>query len=245
MTQINSEYYDSDPFNMISVEKSKFYIKDKRSFSAKAKDFGQSLLFWKGRKKGMIHTRDLDWDDIRYIFFPKNFSEKYGYLGSVPDYNNYDKAMVPLVLVMDYEAKPWWCPRWFLRFLQVFGNDKSIVRVRNWRLHNLHKRLTKGITFYDYKTKWSWYDLRISVAAPEYIQDLADAIEDYYCRTGKKEDTIKQIKTIEPDFDKTYATLSDLEEYYENLIKKSDSKELKIKKSVANKTKRINNEEGD
>lgn len=218
MTQINPEYYDSDPFNM---KKSKFNpFKDNRPFSVKAKDFGQSLLFWKGRKKGVVYTRDLDWDDIRYIFFPRRFSEKYGYLGSVPDYNNYDKVMVPLVLAMDYEAKPWWCPRWFLRFLQVFGNDSSIVRVRNQKLHNLHKRLTKGITFYDYKTKWEWYDLRISVAAPEYIQDLASGIEDYYYKICKREDTIKQIKTLEPDFDKTYMTTKDLDDYLETLYAK-------------------------
>ena len=218
MTQINYDLYDSDPFDM---KKSKFGpFKDNRPLIDKVKDFGQSLLFWKGRKKGIVHTRDVEWDDIRYIFFPRRFSEKYGYLGSVPDYNNYDKAMVPLVLAMDYEAKPWWCPRWFLRFLDVFGNDKSIVRVRNRTLHNLHRKLTKGITFVDYKTKWQWYDLRISVAAPQYIQDLADAIEDYYYKAGKKEDTIKQIKMIEPDFSKTYMTSKYLEDYLDELENK-------------------------
>jgi len=218
MTQINYDLYDSDPFDM---KKSKFGpFKDNRPFVDKAKDFGQSLLFWKGRKKGIVHTRDVEWDDIRYIFFPKRFSEKYGYLGSVPDDKYYNKAMVPLVLTMDYEAKPWWCPRWFLRFLDVFGNDKSIVRVRNRALHNLHRKLTKGITFVDYKTKWSWYDLRISVAAPKYIQDLADAIEAHYYRLGKKEDTIKKIKKIEPDFSKTYMTSSDLQDYLDELENK-------------------------
>ena len=218
MTQINYDLYDSDPFDM---KKSKFGpFKDNRPLIDKVKDFGQSLLFWKGRKKGIVHTRNVEWDDIRYIFFPKRFSEKYGYLGSVPDYNNYDKAMVPLVLAMDYEAKPWWCPRWFLRFLQVFGNDNSIVRVRNMTLHNLHRKLTKGITFVDYKTKWQWYDLRISVAAPQYIQDLADAIEAHYYRLGKKEDTIKKIKKIEPDFSKTYMTSSDLQDYLDELENK-------------------------
>lgn len=218
MTQINPDLYDSDPFDM---KKSKFGpFKDNRPLIDKVKDFGQSLLFWRGRKKGIIYTRDVGWDDIRYIFFPKSFSEKYGYLGSVPDDKYYDKAMVPLVLVMDYEAKPWWCPRWFLRFLDVFGNDKSIVRVRNMALHNLHRKLTKGITFTDYKTKWQWYDLRISVAAPKYIQDLADAIEDHYYRAGKREDTIKQIKAIEPDFSKTYMTSKDLEDYLEELENK-------------------------
>ena len=216
MTQINPDLYDSDPFDM---EKSKFSIKDNRPLIDKVKDFGQSLLFWKGRKKGIVHTRDVEWSDICFIFFPKNFAEKYGYLGSVPDDKYYDKAMVPLVLVMDYEAKPWWCPRWFLRFLQVFGNDKSIVRVRNWALHNLHRKLTKGITFTDYKTKWQWYDLRISVAAPKYIQDLADAIESHYYRLGKKEDTIKQIKAIEPTFNKVM-DLDDYMDYLEELQNK-------------------------
>ena len=213
------------------MRRSKFYIEDNRPLIDKVKDFGQSLLFWKGRKKGIVHTRDVEWDDIRYIFFPKDFSEKYGYLGSVPDDKYYNKAMVPLVLTMDYEAKPWWCPRWFLRFLDVFGNDKSIVRVRNMTLHNLHRKLTKGITFVDYKTKWSWYDLRISVAAPQYIQDLADAIEDYYYKVGKREDTIKQIKEIEPDFDGTFT--SNLEDYLEELRNEKD------------KIERKNNEEGD
>jgi len=217
MTQINPDLYDSDPFAM---KKSKFYVKDNRPFIDKVKDFGQSLLFWRSRKKGIIHTRDVEWDDIRYIFFPRRFSEKYGYLGSVPDYNNYHKVMVPLVLAMDYEAKPWWCPRWFLRFLQVFGNDNSIVRVRNRTLHNLHRKLTKVITFTDYKTKWSWYDLRISVAAPKYIQDLADAIETHYYRSGKEIDTIKQIKAIEP----TFNTIMDLDDYIDYL------KELQNKK---------------
>jgi len=203
------------------MEKIKFArVKDNRPFVDRSKDFGKSLLFWKGRKKGIIYTRDIKWSDLRFIFFPKNFAEKYGYLGSVPDDKYYNKAMVPLVLAMDYEAKPWWCPRWFLRFLQVFGNDKSIVRVRNWKLHNLHKRLTKGITFYDYKTKWSWYDLRISVTGPAYIQDLADAIENHYYKIGKKVDTIKQIKMIEPDFSKTYMTSLDLEDYLDELENK-------------------------
>ena len=39
--------------------KSKFEFKDTRTFSEKAKSFGQSMLFWKGRSKDMIHTRNL------------------------------------------------------------------------------------------------------------------------------------------------------------------------------------------
>ena len=202
---------------------SKFYKPP--TFEERMENFKYLILFWKGRSKGMIYIRNIELDDFRYIFFPKDFSEKYGYLGSVPDDKYYDKAMVPLVLVMDYEAKPWWCPRWFLRFLDVFGNDKSIVRVRNRALHNLHRKLTKGITFTDYKTKWQWYDLRISVAAPRYIQDLAEAIEDYYYKVGKREDTINQIKKIEPDFNKTFMTSKDLEDYLEELENKKENNE--------------------
>ena len=169
--------------------KSKFKIKDNRPFSVKAESFGQSLLFWRGRSKGMIHTRNIELGDLRYIFFPKGY-EKYGYLGMVPYDKDSDigKAMLPLILAMDYEAKPKWCPRWFLRFLEVFGDDKSIVRVRNRVLHNLKSKLTKGIIMWDYKTKWHWYDLRISIAAPEYLQDLADDIEYGFYKRGEKQE---------------------------------------------------------
>ena len=61
--------------------KSKFEIKDNRTSSEKMRAFGKSMLFWKGRNKGMVYTRNLEWDDLRFIFFPKGF-ERYGYLGT-------------------------------------------------------------------------------------------------------------------------------------------------------------------
>ena len=156
---------------------SKFKAVDKRTFIQKTKDFLKSLLFWRGRSKGMIYTRNIELDDIRYIFFPKGF-EKYGYLGTQiwNEKSSYFKALYPLVLALDYEAKPKWCPRWFLRFLHVFGSDKSIVRVRNWTLHNLLRKLTNGIAFVDWKTKWHSYDLRISIHGPKHLQNLADKV---------------------------------------------------------------------
>jgi len=116
--------------------------------------------------------------------------ERYGYLGITfyKEDSEYYKALYPLVLAMDYEAKPWWCPRWFLRFLHIFGNDKSIVRVRNRRLSNLHRKLTKGIQFWDWKTKWSNYDLRISIRAPKHLQNLADDIEYGFYKRGQKQE---------------------------------------------------------
>jgi hypothetical protein len=193
-------------------KKSKFYLKDNRPFKDKAIDFSQSLLFWKGRKKGIIHTRDITLDDLRAVFFPKNFNEKYGYLGSVPWNEKGDifRAMEPLVIFMDYKAKPKWCPRWFLRFLHLFGDDKSIVRVRNRTLSNLKRRLTGSIQLTDYKTKWERYDLRISVYGTFQMHDLADAIEDKFYDDGLREDLADQIRELDPNtkFNSGYAVES-------------------------------------
>lgn len=183
----------------------------------KIKDFFQRLLFWRGRKKGIIHTRDITWDDIRAIFFPKNFYEKYCYLGSIPWKEEGDvfKAVRPLILLMDLEAKPWWCPRWFLRFLHVFGDDKSIVRVRNIFLSNLKRRITKGIIMWDWKMKWANYDLRISISAPKYLQDLADGIEFLFYRKGHKEDMIEKLSEIPNlEFKLNYLSYYDLLRLY-------------------------------
>jgi hypothetical protein len=193
-------------------EKSKFYLKDNRSFKQKAIDFSQSLLFWRGRKKGIIHTRNITLDDLRAVFFPKDFYEKYKYLGSIPWNAEGDifKAMEPLVIFMDYKAKPKWCPRWILRFLHLFGNDNSIVRVRNISLSNLKRRITKGIQLTDYKTKWYDYDLRISVYGTDQMQDLSDAIEHKFFSDGRRESLAEQIKELDPNtkFDKGYSSES-------------------------------------
>jgi hypothetical protein len=76
----------------------------------------------------------------------------------------------------------------------LFGNDNSIVRVRNWTLHNLSRRLTKGYLIVDYKTKWQWYDLRISIYGNEQMNWLADAIEAKFYREGRREDLLDQLK---------------------------------------------------
>ena len=161
------------------MKNNKFYKPP--TFKQRLDSLKYSVLFWKGRKKGYIHTRSIKLDDLRYIFFPKGF-ERYGYLGTQiwNGDSDYFKALYPLVLALDYEAKPKWCPRWFLRFLHVFGNDKSLVRVRNFRLHNLHRKLTRGIMFWDWKTKWTDYDLRITISGPEHLVNLSDWIEEGY-----------------------------------------------------------------
>jgi hypothetical protein len=199
---------------------SKFFTPlPKPTFKERMEDLKYTILFWKGRKKGMIHTRNLKWGDLRYIFFPKDFAEKYGYLGTSVwnEEGVYFKALYPLVLALDYEAKPKWCPRWFLRFLHVFGADKSIVRVRNWRLNNLHTKLTKGIGFIDWKTKWSDYDLRISIHAPKHLQDLAGWIEDGFYSDGRQTELVEQIKALDPEASIIWGSIERLEKQLEEL----------------------------
>ena len=206
---------------------SKFELKDNRPLKVKVLDFLESLLFWKGRRKGITHTKDITLDDLRSVFFPKSFHEKYRYLGAIPwrEDGEIFKAMEPLVIFMDYRAKPKWCPRWFLRFLHLFGNDNSIVRVRNMKLHNLHRKLTKGIMMYDYKTKWEWYDLRISIAGDKQMSDLADDIQDMYYTRGQREDLLEKIYKYNPAFDKPYWTNKELAKYLDDLIDKKEENE--------------------
>ena len=197
---------------------SKFYKSlPKPTFKERMGDLKYTILFWKGREKKYITTRNLKWSDLRYIFFPSK-EDKYGYLG-ITLYNDseFNKVLLPLVLAMDYEAKPKWCPRWFLRFLHVFGNDKSIVRVRNWRLHKLHTKLTKGIQFWDWKTKWSHYDLRISISAPQHLQDLASWIENGFYKKGYQNELIERIKKIDPNAKTNIISVDYLEKQLEDL----------------------------
>ena len=183
------------------------------------------FLFWRGRTKGMIYTRNISLDDFRYIFFPKGF-EKYGYLGTHlwNEEGDYFNALYPLVLAMDYEAKPKFCPRWFLRFLHVFGSDKSIVRVRNWTLHNLLRKLTQGISFVDWKTKWHSYDLRISIGAPKHLQDLADDIEHGFYSRGAQEELVKAILEINPTASIIWGSVDRLKKQLDDLIEQLENK---------------------
>jgi len=187
------------------------------------------ILFWKGRSKGMIYTRNIELDDFRFIFFPKGF-EKYGYLGTQiwDEGGVYFNALYPLVLALDYEAKPKLCPRWFLRFLHVFGSDKSIVRVRNWTLHDLLRKLTKGIAFVDWKTKWQDYDLRISIHGPKHLQDLAEDIEGGFYSRGAQEELVEQILKLDPNASIIWGSVERFSKQLEKLEAEKENRDKQL-----------------
>lgn len=190
------------------------------------------MILFKGKKHGMIHTMDITLDHIRAVFFPRNFYEKYHYLGSVPYNEGGDifKAMEPLVIFMDYKARPWWCPRFVLRFLHLFGMDNSIVRVRNRVLAGILVRITKGYLIFDYKTKWHSYDLRISIYGDEQMQDLATSIEDRLYDVGYREDLADQIRTLNPGTKYTKSSsVGTLKEELNRLEKRYDGHNENIK----------------
>ena len=206
---------------------SKFYTPP--TFKERLDNIKYGILFWKGRSKGMIYTRNIELDDFRYIFFPKGF-EKYGYLGTQiwDEGGVYFNALYPLVLAMDYEAKPKLCPRWFLRFLHVFGSDKSIVRVRNWTLHDLLRNLTKGLAFVDWKTKWHDYDLRISIHAPKHLQDLADDIEYGFYSRGAQEELVEQILKLDPNASIIWGSVERFSKQLEKLEAEKENRDKQL-----------------
>jgi hypothetical protein len=206
---------------------SKFYTPP--TFKQRMENLKYAILFWRGRSKGMIYTRNIELDDFRYIFFPKGF-EKYGYLGTQiwDEGGHYFNALYPLVLAMDYEAKPKLCPRWFLRFLHVFGSDKSIVRVRNWTLHDLLRNLTKGIAFVDWKTKWQDYDLRISIHAPKHLQDLAEDIEGGFYSRGAQEELVEQILKLDPNASIIWGSVERFEKQLEKLEAEKENRDKQL-----------------
>lgn len=181
----------------------------------------------KKAKTGPVHTMNIKLDDLRAVFFPKGFHEKYRYLGAIPwkEDGKLFQAMEPLIIFMDHKARPTWCPRWFLRLLHLFGNDNSIVRVRSYRLHNLSRKLTKGIFMYDWKTKWEWYDLRISISGNDQMQNLADMIESDFYKRGYREDLIDALKKHGANPERKYwASNESLSEELDAILEAKESK---------------------
>jgi hypothetical protein len=139
----------------------------------------KDIAISKGKKAqiGPVHTRDITLEDIYRCFYPKRGYE-YDYLGYAYYQVKEDGSVSPSQQIIkeflqqvDRVARPKLCPRFVLRLLDLFGNDKSIVRMRSLRLANWFSRLTRGIRITD--MKWKWDEFRIYGSFTEELDKLA------------------------------------------------------------------------
>ena len=139
----------------------------------------KDIVISKGKPapSGRVHTMDITVGHVLKCVFPARGNE-YDYLGYAWYNINKDGTLSATNRLLrgffkqvDKVARPWWCPRFVLRLLHLFGSDNSIVRVRNWKLHNLERRLTKGIAITD--TKWKYDSFRIYGNFTEELYQLA------------------------------------------------------------------------
>ena len=139
----------------------------------------KDIVISKGKPapSGPVHSMDITVGHVLKCVFPERGFE-YDYLGYAwyninkdGTLNAEDRLLRGFFKQVDKVARPWWCPRFVLRLLHLFGSDNSIVRVRNWKLHNLERRLTKGIAITD--TKWKYDSFRIYGNFTEELYQLA------------------------------------------------------------------------
>ena len=135
-------------------------------------------------EKFMHFYANLRWSKYKWIkrtaqfwqcFFPAR-GYKYTYLGYAFYYpGKIDETLLKMFFKkVDKVARPWWCPKFVLRLLHLYGNDNSIVRVKYWWAHNLFNKITKGVMITD--MKWKYDSYRIYGRFPEEIDDLADIV---------------------------------------------------------------------
>jgi hypothetical protein len=72
----------------------------------------------------------------------------------------------------------------------------------------------------DWKTKWSDYDLRISICGPHHLQELASAIEERFYSRGRQTELVEEIKAINPKANPIWGSISRLEKELEELENK-------------------------
>lgn len=141
----------------------------------------KDIVLFKGKKAklGKVHTMDIKVHHVLECFFPKKGNE-YLYLGYAFYYiengkiSEIDKLLIYFYECTDKEARPFWCPKFILRLLHLFGNDNSLVRMRNYRLQKLFIKLTKGIKITDTKMKFD--EFRIYGYFNEHLEEQADIV---------------------------------------------------------------------
>ena len=141
----------------------------------------KEIIISKGKKAklGPVHTMDITIGLLVECFFPKVGNE-FGYLGYAYYYvkpdgsiSKQEEILKEFFIEVDKAARPKWCPKFVLRLLNLFGNDNSIVRVRNRRLHDLFNKITGGIQITD--TKWKYDSFRIYGSFTKELDELAKA----------------------------------------------------------------------
>ena len=139
----------------------------------------KDIVISKGKPapSGRVHSMDITVGHVLRCVFPERGFE-YDYLGYAwyninkdGTLNAEDRLLRGFFKQVDKVARPCWCPRFVLRLLHLFGSDNSIIRVRNWKLHNLELRLTKGIAITD--TKWKYDSFRIYGNFTKELDQLA------------------------------------------------------------------------
>lgn len=129
-------------------------------------------------KPGRIKFRKI-WD----CFFPDKYSY-FIYLGYA--HNIYPKKyfwkreyeiIKDFLEYFDSKARPKWAPQWFMRLIELYGNNNSVYGVRSYFFHNLSKKILKGMRITDIKTKWHDWDVRIYGYFTEEIQQEIDRVE--------------------------------------------------------------------
>jgi hypothetical protein len=135
------------------------------------------IVISKGKpaKVGPVHTRDITIGDILDCFFPEK-GEEYSYLG----YAYYTPKTVVGDILLDFfkkvdkAARPKWCPKFYIRLLHLFGNDNSVVRMRNFYIQNKFCKITKGIMISD--MKWKYDTFRIYGRFTRELDDLSKEV---------------------------------------------------------------------
>ena len=141
----------------------------------------KEMIISKGKKAklGPVHTMNITIGDLMECVFPRAGNE-FGYLGYAYYYVKQDgsvskqsELLREFFIEVDKVARPKWCPKFILRLLNLFGNDRSIVRVRNRRLHDLFNKITGGIQITD--TKWKHDSFRIYGSFTKELDEMAKA----------------------------------------------------------------------
>ena len=87
---------------------------------------------------------------------------------------------------------------------------------------------------WDYKTKWEYYDLRISISAPKYLQDLASDIERGFYSRGRQQELVDEILKLDPNAPIIWGDIERLKKQLEKLESKKQNDRRSTKKDTSN-----------